>query len=376
MKKIDRAAAAYQNSGFIKTSVEKATGKPVQKPAGKPEKPTEIGFSKVAKFLLLVGPDQAAEVLKQFSPKEIEGIVKEIAAVRKLDEGESEKILKDFNNLKPASISDWVASEKKTITGGPERAKEMLETAFGSEKGLQFFQKVLPFGGRKPFDFLDDLQPEQILMVLKNEPPYVMSTVLSFLKPETASKLIEGLPSESRKEIVLRIARQGEIAPGIIEKMEGVFRDRIRTQGKIDTEEIDGKTVLADILRFMDLRSEEHILDGITSSDFVLAEQIKDSIYTIDLLLKMADKDVQFLLRDFDNAELAVIIKGKNKDIKGRILDNLSERRRAMIEEESLYLGEMLRSDVDKATRELIYYLMDLEQKGLVTIPRGEEKWI
>ena len=376
MKKIDRAAAAYQKNGFIKTSIEKPKVEVKSNAAEKADKPAKNGYTKVAKFLLLVGPEQAAEVLKQFSSNEIELIVKEIASVRKLEKGESEKILKDFNSLNSGTRAEFGISGNINITGGPERAKEMLEAAFGSEKGLQFFQKVLPFGGRTPFDFLDDLQPEQILMVLKNEPPYVMSTVFSFLKPETSSKLIAGLPPESRKEVVLRIARQGEIAPGIIEKMEGVFRDRIRAQGRVVSEEIDGKAVLADILSHMDLRSEESILDEITNADSRLAEQIKDSIYTIDLLLKMTDKDVQLLLRDFDNSELAIIIKGKNKEIRNLILDNLSERRRAMIEEESIYLGEMLRADVDKATRDLIFYLMDLEQKGLVTIPRGEEKWI
>lgn len=272
--------------------------------------------------------------------------------------------------MKPSSgIND-------TAAGGPEKAREMLQSAFGVEKGSELFNKALPFGGRKPFDFLDELHSDQILMILKNEPPYVMSIVLSFLKPETASKIISNLPAESRKEIVLRIARHGEIAPGIIEKMEGVLRDRIRTQGKVVTEEIDGKNVLAEILKHMDLRSEENILDNLTDVNNELAEQIKENIYSIDLVLRMDDKDLQYLLRDFDNSELAVIIKGKQADVRKRILEGVSQRRRDMIEEESLHLGEMLRSDVDKATRDLIYYLRDLEQKGLVKIPRGKEEWI
>ena len=262
------------------------------------------------------------------------------------------------------------------ISGGPEKAREMLLSAFGEEKGRQLFDKVLPFGGRSPFDFLNDLHPEQILSILKNEPPYVMSIVISFLEPELSSKIIADMPPESRKEIILRIARQGEVAPGIIEKMEAVFRDRIRAQGRIVTEEIDGKSVLAGILKHMDIRSEEHILEKIENEDSRLADQIKDSIYTIELLLNMEDRDIQYLLRDFDNSELAVIIKGKPDAVRSRILDNISERRRLMVEEESIHLGEMLRSDVDKSTRELIEYLIELEQQGRIAIPRGEEKWI
>lgn len=368
MKKIDRAADAYGKSGFIKTS----KNFPEQS-----DDSSDKGYSKAAKFLLLVGPDQAAEVLKQFSPDDIEKIVKEISQVRKLEKSESTEILKEFGGLGASSDTDaWNPAPGESISGGPERAKEMLLAALGPEKGESVFNKVLPFGGRRPFDFLNDLHPEQILMVLKNEPPYVMSIVLSFLEAEISSSIIADLPPESRKEIVLRIARQGEVAPGIIDKMEGIFRDRIRAQGRVVSEDIDGKSVLAGILRHMDLGAEELILDGLTDDDEELATEIKSSIYTIDLLKNMEDKDVQYLLREFDNSELAIIIKGKSEEIRGRMLDNISERRRIMIEEESVFLGEMRRSDVDKSTRELIDYLMDLEARGEVTIPRGDEEWI
>jgi flagellar motor switch protein FliG len=252
----------------------------------------------------------------------------------------------------------------------------MLNAAFGEEDCIKIFDKVLPFGGRRPFDFLDELQSEQILIVMKNEPPYVMSIVLSYLNPDLSSKIISNLPPESRKEIILRIARQGKVAPGVIEKMEGIFRDRIRAQGKIVTEEIDGKSVLAGILKHMDLGVEEKILNEITSSDNELASQIRDRIYTLDLLLQMEDRDVQYLLRDFENKELAVIIKGKEEDLKNKLLDNISERRRIMIEEESVFIGEMRRTEVDKSTKELIDYMMDLEKQGLISIPRREEDYI
>ncbi|MDC7228227.1 MAG: flagellar motor switch protein FliG [Spirochaetales bacterium] len=362
MKKIDRAAAAYQKSGFLKTSEK--------------DKPVSKGYSKAAKFLLLVGPDQAAEVLKQFSPEDVEKIAREIAQVRKLGKEESSDILKEFGGVGAESRGEWKPPPGEAIDGGPERAKEMLYAALGPERGQAVFDKVLPFGGRKPFDFMNDLQQEQILFILKNEPAYVMSIVLSFLEADISSRIISGLPPESRKEIVLRIARQGEVAPGIIERMEGIFRDRIRAQGRVVTEEVDGKSVLAGILRHMSPVSEEKILDDLTEAGEGIADDIRNSIYTIDLLINMDNKDIQTLLRDFDNSELAIIIKGKSKEIRDRILDNISERRRIMIEEESVYLGAMRRSDVDKSTRELVEYMMELERRDEISIPRGDEEWI
>jgi len=376
MKKIDHAAAAYKKSspkpaavesGFIKTSITD----PAQA-----VKPVGSGYLKAAKFLLLIGPDQAAEVLKQFPQDDVEKIVKEIVSVRKLKKKDSADIFADMGQLVSENTGHAPVSINDVVTGGAEKAREMLLAAFGEDNGGRIYDKVLPFGGRRPFDFLDELEPEQILMVLKNEPPYVMSIVLAFLHPDLSSNIISNLPPESRKEIVLRIARQGKVAPGIIDKMEGIFRDRIRAQGKIVTEEIDGKTVLADILKHMDLGVEEKILEEITNDDTDLAAQIKERIYTLDLILQMDDRDIQYLLRDFGNSELSVIIKGKSEELRSKLLDNISERRRIMVEEESVYRGEMRRTDVDKATKELLDYLIDLEQRSLISIPRGNNEYI
>ena len=334
------------------------------------------GYQKAAKFLLLIGPKQAAEVLKQFPQEDVEKIVREIAVVRKLKKAESADILSSMGGLVADKSAVPPVPPDGIVAGGADKAKSMLVAAFGRDEGKKLFSRILPFGGRRPFDFLDELQPEQIMTVIKNEPPYVMSIVLSFLEPELSSKIIKKLPPESRREIVLRMARQGKIAPGVIEKMEGIFRDRIRAQGRVITEEIDGKAVLAGILKHMELGTEEKILDDLSETRKDLAGEIKERIYTTDLILRMDDKDVQLLLRDFADSELAVIIKGKSEELRKKLLDNLSGRRRVMIEEESVYIGEMLRSDVDKATKELMLYLMELEQKGQVIIPRADEEYI
>ncbi len=395
MKKIDRALNAYKQNvsgdrteGFIKTSEKSGTvmpeksgsSKPPQKPNSKKAPPSsgaDAGYAKAAKFLLLVGPQQAAEVLKHFSAEDVEKIVREITAVRKISKSESAEVLKDFGHLdRKAAASAKKDFNTEYSESGPDKALRMLTAAFGDEKGRQIFDKVLPFGGRRPFDFLDELEPEQILMVIKNEPPYVLSVVLSFLEPQLSSAIISKLPETSRKEIIIRIARQGEIAPGVVSKMEAIFQERIRAQGRVVTEEIDGKSILAGILKHMPLSFEDEILDDLSDHNRELADEIKERIYTFELVEHIDDRDMQYLLRDFENSELAVIIKGKNSEKRARILDNLSERRKEMILEESVYLGEMRRADVDKSTREFVDYIIDLEQKGEITIMRGDDEFI
>ena len=122
MKKFDRAAAAYQKNGFIKTSADSHDNDAVKPKTESGKKPkndskNESGYLKAAKFLLLVGPQQAADVLRQFSAEDVERIVKEIAAVRKVAKEESDGILKEFGRFKNGTKTVEPPAPDETIAG-------------------------------------------------------------------------------------------------------------------------------------------------------------------------------------------------------------------------------------------------------------------
>lgn len=325
------------------------------------------GFRKAAQFLLMLDEKQAAEVLSRFSPGEIEGITKEIAGLERVDRDEAGRLLEELGYDKRRS---------KTAEGGIEVARSILDKAFGTERGSRIIKRVLPFEGRRPFDFMNDLEPAQILVVLKNEPPAVISVVMSYLTPELSARLVEHLPKESRKEILLRIAHQGKLSPDVVEKMETVFRERIRQQGQVVSQEIDGKNALVDILRHMDLQAEKQIIEVLQAEDETLGREVRENLMSIDVVLRIAREDLQTLLRDFDDRELAVLLKGKSDEIRRCFWDSLSERRIESVRDEMDHAGPMRRSEVDKLTKEFLDYLMNMEEEGKLIIPRKGEEYV
>lgn len=252
----------------------------------------------------------------------------------------------------------------------------MLEEAFGEEQGRALFHRYLPFGGEVPFAFLNDLEYPQIATLLKKETPRVVSLVLAYVEPQKASRILEELLPEDRKDVIRRMARREKIDPAVIRTMEEIFRDRIRTQGKLVTQEVDGVNALAGILKFMDPRREEEILKGLDQANPFLSQNIREKIFTVQDILRIPDSDFQGVLRDVEDKVLAVIIKGKQPMVREKILGNLSERRRVLVEEESLFLGAMRKGDVDEETKEFLRRLRELDEEGTIFIPRGEEEYL
>ncbi|MEA1912003.1 MAG: FliG C-terminal domain-containing protein, partial [Spirochaetota bacterium] len=263
-----------------------------------------------------------------------------------------------------------------TPTGGLEVAKNMLNAAFGDEKGSAILKKVIPFNGEKPFSFLEDLEYQQLIMILRKEPVHVLTIILSFLDPVRASKVLESMSPAVQTSLVARMAGMEKVAPDVIMSMEEVLIERIRTQGKVVTEEVDGQSVLASILKNMDLSDEGRILDIMADSDEYLAELVREKLFTVETIYYVRDSDMEKILRDFTDTEIAILLKGQDSELRNKIISNVSKRRIEFIKFEEDSLGVMRKTDVDKAMKEFLDYLKDKEIQGNIVLSREKDEYI
>ncbi len=337
-------------NGFIKKGMTKA-----QKDAIR-----DSGYRKAAEFLILLGKEEAAKVLKHMTEEEVKGITREIALIKSIDEREAKKILEEFGYL--ATTKDLIAR------GGLEKAKEILVKAFGEEKGNAIFKKIEMKTVPHPFSFLMDLDFEQVKMLLKDESVPVISVILPHLDPRLASKILSTFEMEKQKEIIRRISRMEKIDPEVLRRTEEALKKKILTQGEIVTEELNGKESLAEILKYMDYNEGKKILSELQSEDPEVAREIEKKLFTIDVINNMSDRDLQRILRDYNERELALIIKGSDESVRERILSNVSSRMREIIEEEIEVMGPVKRVDIEKTIEDFLNYIKLEEARGAITI--------
>jgi len=325
---------------------------------------TGFGHKKAAKLLLLLGKDQAATVLKHLSQEEIEKVTGEIAKIKRIERPEAEKILEEFGD-----IAGEIAANPR---GGVDTARDILQASLGKEKAEAILKRVHPYSGDRPFSFLNDMDYQQIMLLLRKEPVHVMSIVLSYLLPQKASEVLESLPPELQQQTVKRMARMGEVSPEVLSSVEESLRERIRKQGKVVSEEIDGQSVLADILKHMTMKDENRILDNLHGENSNLADEIRQKLFSIESVLEIPDKQLQGLLQKYPDRDVATMLKGKSEELEEKVLQNVSQRRREFIRSEREHLGPMHRSEVEKVTRDFMTYVRSLAEEGEVTLERDE----
>ncbi|MBU0936417.1 MAG: flagellar motor switch protein FliG [Spirochaetes bacterium] len=323
------------------------------------------GIEKAAKFLLLLGQDEAAAVLRHLKPMEVENLSREIAKISQIDTKEANEILTEFG---------WLAqSNGRNLEGGPEAAQRMLAAAFGEEKAREMLLKAVPDTWH-PFEFLNDFTAKQLVALLHDESSQVMALILPYLDPKLASSILTELNKEVRTEIVRRIARMERMDSQVLMKVEAVLRDKIAKQGRPDTiTKLDGASILAGILRHAGAELEDHILSGLDEDNPELSEGIRDQLFTTDDILRVGNKDIQKGLRNLNEREVALLLKGKSQEFKDKLLSNISSSKRTLILEEYDILGTVRRDDVAKITKDFVAHFKERWEAGTLTLEGDED---
>jgi flagellar motor switch protein FliG len=326
----------------------------------------DSGYRKAAEFLIILGKEQAAEILKHLSDDEVEGITKELVKIDRVEPRQAQRILEEFGYL--------VKSQNLVARGGLDKARAILIAAFGEEKGERVFSRIAKKRFSRPFSFLSEVEDDQILLLLKEESPPVLAVILSHLEPDKAARLLSSLSLAEQKEVARRIARMKKLTPEVLSMAEESLRKKLQTQGNIVIEKVDGQSALLEIISHLDPTSEKLIVDELSETDPELAHSLKGRLYDIDVVSRVRDRDLQEILQEFSEPELALVLKGKSGEIKERILSNVSTRRREMIQSEYDALGRVLKTDVEKATKDFTEYIRDkAESKKILILNRDDE---
>ena len=320
---------AVKNGGLLKV--------PLQPDAGNGK---DSVYRRVAKFLMLIGVDEAAKILPHLSPAQVEKIIPELACIRSIDKAEAALILEEFKSL----------TEKARESGGVNTARTILEKAFGSQKAGELIEKTVPFKNGKPFEYLCEADGEKLSLLLKDESASVRALDCSHLPPKKAADFINRLPDAEKAEVIVRLSKLTKMSPDIVAKIDEALQKKLNSLVTEKSDSIDGKSVLARILKQMDSSNEEKLLEKISSSDPALSEELRERIFTFDDIINADDKFLQKKLQQMSDEEIAFVIHYKKEEFRKKILFNVSENRRKTILEEEDRHTPMRKIDVEKAT--------------------------
>lgn len=327
------------------------------------------GSERAAIFMLSLGEQKAAEVLKHMEPKEVQVIGTIMSSLNNVSTEKVESVLGAFVD---------VANEQSGVGLDPdEYIKKMLIGALGEKKAGGVIDRILLGKNSKGLDSLKWMAPQAVATVVKNEHPQIIAIVLSYLEGEHAAEVLSHLSEKARSDVLMRIATLDGVPPAALEELNEVLEKQFSGSSSTKSSEVGGIKTAAGILNFMDSDAEIAITEVITEQDAELAQEIQNQMFVFDNLLEVDDRGMQAILREVQSDQLIIALKGADDVIKEKIFSNMSSRAADMMREDLEAKGPVRLQEVEDAQKEVLEVAKRLAESGEISLGgKGDDEYV
>ena len=321
------------------------------------------GIQKAAILLIALGPEKSASIFKHLKEDEIEELTLEIANTRSVSPQTKESVLNEFYQV--------CLAQQYIAEGGIGYAKELLDKALGSDKAQEVITKLTASLQVRPFEFVRKTDPSQVLNFIPHDHPQTIAMILSYLSPAQSAMILGALTPEKQADVAKRIAKMDRTSPDVIKEVERVLERKLSSLINQDYTIVGGVDAIVGILNTVDRGTEKHIMESLEIEEPELADEIRKKMFVFEDILLLDDRAIQRVLRDVDNNDLAVALKGANEEVQNVIFKNLSKRLAAMIREDMEFMGPVRMKDVEEAQQKIVGIIRKLEDSAEIVISRG-----
>ena len=331
--------------------------------SGKTSERDLSGREKAAMLLITLGPELSAQIFRHLKDDEIEQLTLEIANIRTVAPAEKERVLQEFYQI--------CLAQQYITEGGIGYAKDILEKALGSEKTMDIINKLTVSLQVRPFDFVRKADPTQVLNFIQSEHPQTIALILSYLKPQQAAGVLSALSQDKQADVARRIAQMDRTSPEVIKEVERVLEKKLSSLVTEDYTAAGGIQAIVDVLNSVDRGTERYIMDTLEIEGTDLAEEIRKRMFVFEDILQLDNRAVQRFMREIDNSQLAIALKGSSEEVQNLIFANMSKRLAEQIREDLEFMGPVRLKDVEEAQQKIVNVIRKLEDAGEIIISRG-----
>ncbi len=320
-------------------------------------------MQKAAILLIALGPEKSAQIFKHLKDEEIEELTLEIANTRSVTPQLKEDVINEFYRI--------CLAQQYIAEGGIGYAKELLEQSFGEEKASDVISKLTASLQVRPFEFVRKADSTQLLNFIQDEHPQTIALILSYLAPAQAAQIVGALPPDKQADVAKRIAMMDRTSPDVIKEVERVLESKLSSLVNQDYTIVGGVDAIVEILNTVDRGTEKHIMETLEVDEPELADEIRKKMFVFEDILLLDDRAIQRVLRDVDNSDLSMALKGANEQVQAAIFKNMSSRLSAMIKEDMEFMGPVRMKDVEEAQQKIVNIIRKLEDSAEIVISRG-----
>lgn len=327
------------------------------------------GTQKSAILMMLLGEEEAAEILKNLSPKEVQHLGGAMYSVRNTDQETVNAVLDEFLAI--------IKKQTSLGLGAGNYIRNVLNRALGEDKAQSVLSRITPASSERPIEILDWMDGRSIAELLQDEHPQIIALIISYLDYSQASDVLNLLPEDLQPEIVQRIATLETVDPEALRELELVMQMKFKANTSLRSTKVGGVKAAAKIMNFTKANMEKRILGAIRRNDKDLMQAIQDNMFTFENLGMSDDRSLQTLLRMVEPEDLIMALKGATVELQEKLFGCMSTRAASNIKDEMEVLGPVRLTEVQTAQKQIIEVARKMSDEGTIVLAgRGGDEMV
>ena len=323
------------------------------------------GVMKSAILMLALGQEEAAEVMKFLSPKEVQKLGAAMTTLKSVGREQVDAVVDDF--LTAADLTADIGMDSD------EYIRSVLQKALGDDEASNVLHQILESRDATGIISLRLMDAATVSEFIQNEHPQIIATILVHLEPDHASKIIGYFPNSLRQDVMLRIATLDGVKPVALRELNDVMNKLLTGNDSLKKKSMGGIKVAADIINFMSGDNETVVMEGLKSYDDEMAQKIMDEMFVFDDIIEIEDKAIQIILKEVQSDMLIIALKGTTEQMREKIFNNMSSRAAEMMKEDLEAKGPVKLSEVEAQQRKILQIVRRLADEGEIQLSsRGD----
>jgi len=327
------------------------------------------GTQKSAILMMLLGEDEASEIVRNLSPKEVQHLGTAMYSVQGLDQETVNSVLDEFLAIIKAQTSLGM--------GAGNYIRNVMNKALGEDKAQSVLSRISPSQTSKPIDILDWMDARSIAELIVDEHPQIIALIISYLDYGLGADVLGLLPTNLQPEVIRRIATLQTVGPDALAELEKVMQSKFKANTSLRAAKVGGVEAAARIMNFTKQAMELRIMKDIARDNKDLMQSIQESMFVFDNLILSDDRSLQTLLRATDAELLVLALKGADEPLREKLFGCMSKRAAANIQDEMEALGPVRLTEVQAAQKEIINVARKMSDEGTIVLAgRGGDDFV
>jgi flagellar motor switch protein FliG len=324
------------------------------------------GAQRAAILLLTLGEQDAAEVLKHLSARDVQAVGQAMAVLTSVSREQVDQVL--------TKLHDDLGRQTSLGVGTEDYIRKILTNALGETKAGSLIDRILLGRSSKGLESLKWMEGRAIAEMIGQEHPQIIALVLAHLEHDQAAEGLGCLPARTRSDAIMRIATLDGVQPHALNELDEIMERQFSgNTNKLKSASVGGLKAAADILNAMETSREVELMAAIRSNDPALGSKIEDLMFVFDDLVELDDRSMQALLREVPSPRLIVALKGAEPSIRDKMFANMSKRAAEMLRDDLEVAGPVRVSEVDAAQKEILGIARRLADAGQITLGGSDD---